>query len=472
MPQLIAQSTVGFAWRALCAAAALSSSAAEFPLQVKDMTLEEALALPGNSGQTILIRTGKPATLTNTPPAASTHRLFGAARGPAQKPQSADESTLHFCLDESKGTGTGYDRLILDLNRNGDLTDDPVLTRLPSTNTSAQAPLHFGPVQLPDTDRTGVWRPQFYAQMFLWPEALAPQAASSRQSAAPVGYLRLFAGRRLETVVEAGGAREKIALVDGNCNFKLGDAGQARLVTIRNNGTNNESWILSRPDPFLRAPAGAAAFARTRSRDVDGFSALAYFEGKPWTVELSTDCARLALAPSPLPTGELILPAHAVRVLLAREGPDGTWPVFTPSITSNRVVAPAGPCRLAGLTLGAPGASNAWQFMAASVQPGLLTVDSNKPARLEFGAPYTLTTTARKGQVRPGQESGMMSAVRSLFGALAGETKTVEMSVVLTGAGGETYSGFFADIPPFRPPRFEICDPAGKHVDEGSFEFG
>jgi hypothetical protein len=31
-----------------------------------------------------------------------------------------------FRLDEPQGKGKGYDRLILDLNRNGDLTDDPV----------------------------------------------------------------------------------------------------------------------------------------------------------------------------------------------------------------------------------------------------------------------------------------------------------------------------------------------------------
>ena len=47
---------------------------------------------------------------------------------------------LLFRLDESKGNGQGYDRLIVDVNRNGDLTDDPVVSTVPQPEVPRPSP--------------------------------------------------------------------------------------------------------------------------------------------------------------------------------------------------------------------------------------------------------------------------------------------------------------------------------------------
>jgi hypothetical protein len=48
-----------------------------------------------------------------------------------------------FRLDESKGTGRGYDRLCIDMNFNNDLSDDPVIRVAAGMDNS------FGPFPYP-----------------------------------------------------------------------------------------------------------------------------------------------------------------------------------------------------------------------------------------------------------------------------------------------------------------------------------
>jgi hypothetical protein len=58
--------------------------------------------------------------------------LYGSVRFPGQDHLDRSGPEYFFALDESKGTGTGYDLLYFDANRNRDLTDDPPLvSRLP-----------------------------------------------------------------------------------------------------------------------------------------------------------------------------------------------------------------------------------------------------------------------------------------------------------------------------------------------------
>ena len=105
------------------------SLATDYPLTFK--TLEAQQAASFNFGTPIysMIQTGKPAGIVKAPPAISQHPLYGTI--------AAGRDQMLFRLDESKGTGQGYDRLIVDVNRNGDLTDDPVVSPAPPARGSA-----------------------------------------------------------------------------------------------------------------------------------------------------------------------------------------------------------------------------------------------------------------------------------------------------------------------------------------------
>ena len=92
--------------------------AKDFPLEFKTLNAEEAMAFPGGPGISAILRLDNPGVITKAPPAISKHPLYGEL--------SIRTNRLWFRIDESKGDGKGYDRLIVDLNQNGDLTDDAV----------------------------------------------------------------------------------------------------------------------------------------------------------------------------------------------------------------------------------------------------------------------------------------------------------------------------------------------------------
>lgn len=97
---------------------AVSLLATEFPLTLKLMTAQEARSCPGNAGGYARLEVKKPDSAKAEPKAASGHPLYGQLW--------AGRKPMLFRVDESQGEGKGYDRLVLDLNRNGDLTDGPV----------------------------------------------------------------------------------------------------------------------------------------------------------------------------------------------------------------------------------------------------------------------------------------------------------------------------------------------------------
>ena len=103
----------------MAVAAVVAASAEDFPLTFR------TIAGQGRSGLPRRLRRdrrscgwSKPAKLKKEPKAVSRHPLYGECRETTTGP------AWLFRLDESKGEGKGYDQLIVDMNQNGDLTDD------------------------------------------------------------------------------------------------------------------------------------------------------------------------------------------------------------------------------------------------------------------------------------------------------------------------------------------------------------
>ena len=105
---------------------------------------------------------------TTYPPFKSEEPIYGSVRL-AQDPQRADGRDgvrLVFAIDESRGSGKGYDRFYLDLNGDGDLTNDRVLAKQASPPEGAaqdyasiQQQACFEPVGIPLALRSGGTRP-------------------------------------------------------------------------------------------------------------------------------------------------------------------------------------------------------------------------------------------------------------------------------------------------------------------------
>ena len=131
----------------------------EFPLEFKRLSRSEAQACPGGYGMSGPIQKSLRSQVKSEPKPASAYALYGMV-------SARDGGRMVFRLDESKGDRRGYDQLIVDWNRNGDLKDDQVLNKndekndRPSSNNDRAI---FGPVEAPNDRSVSLLTPGLWA---------------------------------------------------------------------------------------------------------------------------------------------------------------------------------------------------------------------------------------------------------------------------------------------------------------------
>ena len=194
-------------------AAAAAASAEDYPLTFKTIPAKDVMAFPGGYGIYGQLRLAKPARLNKEPKAISRHPLYGECGS-----ETPARAGFLFRLDESKGDGKGYDQLIVDMNRNGDLTDDAVapLVVQPAdrrTPSPAMRPKLFGPIEAPAGKLIAGGRPICFAQAYI------SDISSLLRSGQTVpdlyaGQLSLKAGWFLEATVDLNGLKQKVGLFD------------------------------------------------------------------------------------------------------------------------------------------------------------------------------------------------------------------------------------------------------------------
>lgn len=454
--------------------AAATAVAVEYPLELKTMTREEALTCPGGYGGYGTLMTRLPAPV-KTPEAKSAHPLLARvdSRGGSPDTKSSRENPVFF-FDESEGTGKGYDRMIVDLNGNGDLTDDPVVKCVPrdSQQDEDYPRAWFGPVELPPEFAVGQWRPRFYAEVYIYNREILKMANANQQF--PIGRLQLRTGSYLEASVELNGVKQKFGLIDGNCNFRLRDNSQMIKV---NRSADRASWYLAPGDFFLRDRDGNGRFERTMTgNDAEPFSRLAYFGTQPFTVAVADDLKSVRFEPFAGPTGKLKTKPELTDLTLGWEAATDQWEALTPVAENGVVTVPAGQVRVSNLTAGGRTAGGKWlKTLSYDTGDKTFAVEAGGETTLEFGTPLKLEVTCAKGREEGESAGGAIGAVRRLFGGSGSQPATVlNMNVVIQGAGGERYSSFVEEGAPgaLPPPKFEIADSGGKVIESGNFEFG
>src|ERR1035438_1877489 len=183
----------------LVMSAVVNTSSEEFPLTFKTIPAKDVLSFPGGSGIFGQLELSKPAKLRKEPKTTSHHPLYGVARGTPTGP------AFLFRLDESKGDGKGYDQLIVDMNQNGDLTDDPVSPRvvLPTDRrTVSSYQMLFGPIQAPADKAVAGGRPVYFAQVYTFNRELLTSGRPDQITPSIFGQVMLKAGWYLDTTVE------------------------------------------------------------------------------------------------------------------------------------------------------------------------------------------------------------------------------------------------------------------------------
>ncbi len=441
-----------------------SASGEEFPLAFRTIPAQDVRSFPGDYGIYGQLRLSKPETLKKEPRAVSHHALYGEC---GATPGGAG---FLYRLDESRGNGHGYDRLIVDMNQNGDLTDDPVVQRavLSTERPMVSNQMLFGPIPAPADKMIAGGRPVYFAQVYIFNQQLLSAGQTGRNIM--FGQVMLRAGWYLDTTVVLNGLKEKVGVFDGNSNLRLGDIAEAQTYTNRGERT----WYFASGDNLLVDADNSGVFENNVFQSEScPFGPILYLGGKAYKVALTPDCKALrvelwteALADVALqPRGDQV---H--NLTLAWKQPDGQWQLIRPEVAGGKVRVPPGDYRLYACTLLGKAAGQD-QVMVSGTQRNPQTpvhLAAGKGNRLECGAPLEIKVTAAK--VRPVSRSMSMDDARE-----ANSEPTLRIDANVVGAGGEIYSTFqkgedFQARPP--RPSFTIVGPGGRTVAKGNLEFG
>ena len=448
-------------------AAVIASSAEDFPLTFRTIPAQDVMSFPGNVGSYGQLRLAKPTGLKREPKAISQHPLYGECA------DSSGGGVFLFRLDEFGGDGKGYDRLIVDLNQNGDLTDDSVAQRW-SSPTDRRAigaeQAMFGPLQVPADRLVAGGGPVYFAQAYLLNRPLG----NSRRPVLELflGQLTLKAGWYLDTTVRLGGVNYKVGVLDGNANAHLGDVSQVQTAS----NPAQKTWYFRPGDSLLVDANRSGKFADDVFQSATcPFGPILYLDSKACKVALTPGCKALRIEPWPEPLAELALQPRGDQVhdiTLAWERSRGQWQLIRPTVAGGRVMVPPGNYRLYACNLlgkGPPGA----HVMVSGTQRNPQTpvsVGLGKANTLVCGAPLEIKVTAAKAAART---QGL--SFWNTGNAAAGGDTVVDINASVAGAAGEVYATFlagdgFRSKPP--KPTFSVVQAGGKTVATGNLEYG
>ena len=456
-----------FVYALVTVAVVFTASAEDFPLTFRTIPAQDVMSFLGGPGSYGQLRLAKPAKLKREPKAMSRQPLYGECLG------ASAGGAFIFRLDESRGDGKGYDRLLVDMNQNGDLTDDSVAQPVGS-GTARRAvsteQLLFGPIQAPADKTLAAGRPIYFAQVYIFNR---PLPSSSRQTPdLLLGQLMFKAGWYLDTTVRLNGVNHKVGVFDGDSNLRLGDVPQPSTSGNR----AQTSWYFRAGDYLLVDADGSGRFEDdVFQSEVSPFGSILYLGSKVYKVGLAPGGKSLRVEPWPEPLAELALQPRGDQVrnvTLAWKRTSGQWQLIRPTVTGGRLMVPPGDYRLYACNLlgkGPPGD----HLMLSGTQRNAQTpvvVATGKVNTLNCGAPLEIKVTAAKATA---SERGPL--FRRSGDARRDSESQLHINATVVGAGGELYSTFlagnrFQSKPP--KPTFSIADAGGRTVASGNLEYG
>jgi hypothetical protein len=456
----------------LAAGVAAVAGAAEYKLEFKTLGADEAWSFAGGPGVAARLSAEKPGDLKKAPPAVSSNPLYGRL---AAYPET---NGFLLRLDEAKGTGRGYDQFIIDLNENGDLTDDAVTAvnapasagPRPDDSTDWRRTGRFGPIVVPETRRMGEWKPIYYAEASVYRTDLA---AARKDPNIYVGFLRLKAGWFLETVADFGTHQHKLAFYDANSNLRLGDRPAPRLY-------NDTNWYFSGGDTILvdANNSGTCEVTLTNS-EASPMGPLLYHGPTPCRVALADGRKSVRLDPYEGPLAEVLLKPLGEQVeslSLAWEETKDQWQLLKPEPFDAAVRVPPGRYRLTVCQLRATGTNGIPVFARGykrTLQPTIL-FEAGRTNFLLCGAPLAVNVTASgDGSASAPAGEGLKERLFAWLRSFDHE-RAVHINAEVTGRGGEVYSSYsmgLADKEPSKP-RFTVTGQGGKQIASGNLEFG
>ncbi len=421
----------------------------DFPLDWKPLTPRQAMLLPGRA-PTATLAAVPPSPVRRQPTPVSRFPLYGRLRLGQCPP-------LLFRLDEGQGNGKGYDRLILDFNRNADLTDDPEFNG--AVSHAVESPYVettlFGPVENAPEWNSGPWPAPLSFKVCL------RQRSWQRRVHLPalIGQLEARSAWYLQTALALGPLREPLGLFDCNCNFKLGETS-----TLMRFGPLNRNISFQPRDLLLRDYGRNGTFDfNALYTDTQLFERLLCSGTNLFTLELDPDLKFVRLQPYAGPVGEVSLHEKLQSATLIW-WKDGTWVPVSVRLEQGRARVPAGTWCLHSVVV--RGVDTTGQQVLARGHNYATTnsfqVVQGRTTKVLSGPPFELPVETRRygvGEPRRGTSD------------LCG----LDINVRVVGAGGEIYSTYARGPDLTRrsdPPQFQILSDRGDPLLTGQLEYG
>ncbi|MCY3020905.1 MAG: hypothetical protein NTW87_17955 [Planctomycetota bacterium] len=335
--------------------------------------------------------------------------------------------------DESKGTGTGYDRLFVDVNNNGDLTDDkPIKLAKSDAENPPNISLEFEPVAVKVKYHDGTDRP-----------LRVKIALQGYRGGGDDDRTQWSANYSIDQHLEG-----QVAFGDKKMLVGIYDAAGQGPVTGDANGCFDDFGL-----DRVRIDLNGDGKLDAEKEDFP-LSKVIACDGKLWEVEIDSAGRKADVRPCKLPAGRLEL----------RGSFDAGATVEAASLQLLSSLGYIFRCDLAkDKTVSVPAAKY-------SIEDGSLTLADTKGSKWTAKFTYPKTVRLKADEAVPvaiGKPLMLKPVVKDLVRA----GSRTRVTHVLMGAGGETYTGLMQGDKQL-PPSVTITDSEGVKIAEGKMEFG
>ncbi|NLE39583.1 MAG: hypothetical protein GX621_16305, partial [Pirellulaceae bacterium] len=337
-----------------------------------------------------------------------------------------------FALDAVGKTPKGYNRLHVDLNRNGDLTDDkPFATKDIENEASANQTTSqstFDGIKVP-IERDGVKADHVFGMFVHYMEL--PQFSRTTVQMRSLVYR--------EGEIRHGGRKIRVLLLDQNSNGLFDDR-----VSFR----NASSYLrISYGDLLLINPKlRGSRSAMSTGQDAHFVNKTVCVGNTFYKLDISPLGESVKFEPTELAVGYVSNRGSVYRAVVCCDD----FGVMEIAGTRNqKIVLPAGKWQIASYTLGVSGGDATIVSASFAGKPSEVDVEKGGTTELPFGPPFRAVVTAARA------EGGKLG-----------------LSLSVVGQGGERCSNFLVGGKRPPAPLFEVRDASGKVVYSGKFEYG
>jgi len=356
---------------------------------------------------------------------------------------SGADKRYTIVLDESKGTGRGYDILYVDRNNNENLTDDQRIVRRTRQQGTSYPTGTFGPIEvmLDYGDRATPY--YFSVEYRRYGDQRIRLGAREVQNI----NVRLQSSGYHTGVVLFGESERRIAVVDFNDNGLFNEYFKPRYDM-----RGPEGRLYATGDQILMDVNGDGRF---ESNELYPYAKYLQVNGKWYSLDIPAHGAAVTVQEPDLKLGTLQIPAQVGSCSLQLVSKNS---ILRFEATGKDVQAPAGTYQLYAHNTQAKDSSGSWRYDATGTTSGKkfqLAEDTVLP--LPFGSPLRVSVSSRS---RDGQY------VQPKAGG------TVVLSLTFSGQGGETYTNIQRNGGRPPAPTFKVVDESEKIVAKGTFQYG